>query len=762
VIRGLVAAALAALVLAPSALAGGPSMLIGAAEDSGKLADPAAAKAKYDLARNAGFDTVRVTAMWDKGMTSPPAAELTALKNAVAAAAQDGIRTIVVVHNRNSSQTPTTDADRAQFAQYAQAVVRALPTVTDVIVGNEPNLNYYWLPQFDADGGDAAAAAYEALLAGTYDALKSIRPDLRVFGGALSPRGADNPAGSRPTHSPTQFIRDLGAIYRASGRAKPIMDGFVTHVYSDSATLPPSMEHPNTSTITIADYGKLVALLGEAFDGTAQAGSTLPILYGELGTETAIPASKSGVYTGAENQTVTDEATQAAYWRETLKIAYCQPNVVGVVNFHVSDEPALTGWQSGPYYADGTPKSSLGAFRDAGSASRAGTLTSCPDTNAPTVTLTTPANGAIVRGQVVLGAVASDDVGVGKVTYLTDGVAVATKYNPGATFAWTSGASGTYTITAQATDAARNTGTSAPVTITVDNTPPETTLTPPASTSTDSPAFSFSASEGGATFQCSLDAAPFAACTAPVAYTALAAGQHSFAVQAADALGNVDPTPAAYTWTAVDTTAPETTVTAGPIGTATAKDAAFTFTATESATFECALDGGAWTSCSSPASYTSLADGTHAFAVRAKDAAGNVDSSPASRSWTIKSGPANDMFANAAAVFTGTTWRGSNVGATKEPGEPAHAGNAGGRSIWFRWTAQKTGTVTFSTSGSSFDTTLGVYRGSSVSALSRVASNDDWNGLTSRVSFSATAGVTYWIAVDGYSGASGSVVLATS
>jgi hypothetical protein len=822
-------------------------MLVGAAEDSGKLADANAAKAKYDLARSAGFDTIRLTAMWSKGMTSPPAAELTALQNAAGAASQDGIRTIVVIHNINGSNTPTADADRSQFVQYAQAVVRALPSVKDFIVGNEPNINNYWLPQFNADGSDAVATAYEALLAQTYDAIKGIRLDARVFGGALSPHGADNPTGTRPTHSPTQFIKDLGAVYRASGRTAPIMDGFVMHVYSDSATLPPSMEHPNVSTITLADYGKLVALLGQAFDGTAQAGSTLPILYGELGTETAIPAGKVGAYTGSENQTTADEAMQGAYWRETLKVAYCQPNVIGVINFHVSDEPALTGWQSGPYYADNSPKSSFPAFRDASNAARAGTLTSCPDTTPPTVTLSTPSNGAVLRGQILLSATAADDVGVGKVMYLVNGVVVSTKFNPGAGFSWNSGASGTYTITAQAVDAARNVGSSAAVTITVDNTPPETTLTPPASATTDSPAFTFAAPESGATFQCSFDGAAYSACVSPMSYTALAAGQHTFSVAAADSLGNLDASPATYTWTAADTTPPDTTITAGPTGAVAVKDAAFSFGASEGGSFECSLDGTAWTACSSPATYSGLADGSHTLGVRGKDAAGNVDPTPASRTWSIDStapettitvgpsgtvttnsasftftatesatyecsldnaawatcsspksysglasgshtfsvrardvvgnmdaspavrswtvtapGVANDMFAKAQTVTKGTSVKASNVGATKEPGEPAHAGNAGGRSIWFRWTATSNGTVTFSTAGSSFDTTLGVYRGTSVSALARVASNDDWNGLTSRVSFNATADVTYMIAVDGYNAASGSVTLATS
>ena len=102
---------------------------------------------------------------------------------------------------------------------------------------------------------------------------------------------------------------------------------------------------------------------------------------------------------------------------------------------------------------------------------------------------------------------------------------------------------------------------------------------------------------------------------------------------------------------------------------------------------------------------------------------------------------------------------GSNVGASKEFGEPSHAGNRGGASLWWSWTAPVTGTVTFDTQGSDFDTLLAVYTGSSVGALAAVASDDDTIGRQSEVSFVAQQGVVYHIAVDGYSGATGSIVL---
>jgi len=179
---------------------------------------------------------------------------------------------------------------------------------------------------------------------------------------------------------------------------------------------------------------------------------------------------------------------------------------------------------------------------------------------------------------------------------------------------------------------------------TQDTTPPDTTITSgPASgssTTSTSASFSFSSSENGSTFQCMLDGAAWSACTSPQSYSSLATGSHTFAVRAIDAAGNVDPTPASVTWTvtaAKDTTPPDTTITGGPAqsSSTTSTSATFTFTSTEAGTFQCALDGGSWAACSSPTTYSSLAPASHTFQVRAIDQAGNVDPTPASRSWTV-------------------------------------------------------------------------------------------------------------------------------
>lgn len=375
-----VAIGLAALTSLTGTARAEPGLVVGAVEDGVRASSLVEAESKMTLLETAGFRAVRVTSIWSPGQSEPSGDELAVLSNVSAAARMNGIRVYVTVMSKGSSTTPLTDDARAQFASYAAAIVRAVPGIRDVIVGNEPNLNRFWLPQYNPDGSDAAAPAYLALLAQTYDALKAVSPDVIVYGGAVSPRGSDNPAGMRQTHSPTAFIRDLGTAYRASGRDRPVMDAFVQHPYGDSSSQPPTFAHPLTTSIGIADYGKLVSLLGEAFDGTAQPGSKLPIVYGEYGVETQIPGDKASLYTGDEIAATkpVDPATQASYYQQALAMAFCQPTVAGILVFHAIDERAMPAWQSGVYYADGTPKASLPAVRRALDKTAGGSITRCP------------------------------------------------------------------------------------------------------------------------------------------------------------------------------------------------------------------------------------------------------------------------------------------------------------------------------------------------------------------------------------------------
>jgi hypothetical protein len=155
---------------------------------------------------------------------------------------------------------------------------------------------------------------------------------------------------------------------------------FAIHPYLIPSRLPPSLAHPRTTTIGIADYPKLVRLLTHAFAGTAQRGETLPIVYDEFGYQSRIPAGKQRLYTHLRTAAARDaipEAQQASFYRRAFALAACQPTVAGLLIFHVVDEHDARAWQSGIYYSNGTPKSSLAAVRAGALAAQVGTLAGC-------------------------------------------------------------------------------------------------------------------------------------------------------------------------------------------------------------------------------------------------------------------------------------------------------------------------------------------------------------------------------------------------
>ena len=189
---------------------------------------------------------------------------------------------------------------------------------------------------------------------------------------------------------------------------------------------------------------------------------------------------------------------------------------------------------------------------------------------------------------------------------------------------------------------------------------PKTLITkaPPAVTNA-SVAIEFS-SNGGKSYQCKVDAAPFAACTSPQSIAG-AEGNHTFVVRAISIHGIPDPAPPSASWR-TDLTPPTTTIVSGPPEATTSGDATFAFSASEPATFECSLDGAAFAGC--PPMFTAVGDGVHVLAVRAVDAAGNVDPNPARYTWrvdragpspTITSGPTEDAVTGRDVTFAFTT-----------------------------------------------------------------------------------------------------------
>jgi hypothetical protein len=173
----------------------------------------------------------------------------------------------------------------------------------------------------------------------------------------------------------------------------------------------------------------------------------------------------------------------------------------------------------------------------------------------------------------------------------------------------------------------------------IDTKAPQTTISssPPKLTNNPFATFSFTSTEAGSTFECSVDGGVFASCTSPWTSARLGDGKHAFQVRTIDPAGNVDKSPAkAKPWT-VDTTPPNTTITGSPANPTTSTTAKFKFKSTElKSTFQCNLDGAEFTSCKSIQSYTGLSVGDHTLEVQAMDAAGNIDPTPASFGWTIQ------------------------------------------------------------------------------------------------------------------------------
>jgi hypothetical protein len=160
------------------------------------------------------------------------------------------------------------------------------------------------------------------------------------------------------------------------------MDGFDMHPYEDNSSVDPALgTHPSSTTIALADYDKLVASLGDAFGDYA-----LPIWYDEFGVESQIPAQWEQQYTGIEPETIhpVPEATQAAYYRQAIELAFCQPNTRALMLFHTVDEAEHAGWQSGLYYAGSTvAKASLAPTRLAVQESHRGVVTHCDGLELP-------------------------------------------------------------------------------------------------------------------------------------------------------------------------------------------------------------------------------------------------------------------------------------------------------------------------------------------------------------------------------------------
>jgi large repetitive protein len=415
---------------------------------------------------------------------------------------------------------------------------------------------------------------------------------------------------------------------------------------------------------------------------------------------------------------------------------------------------AAGGWEFQPEaLADGPHSITVRAADAAGNLTwGTQTLIVSVDTEPPAAPLlTSPVNGTLTASSMVtLAGTAEADAAV----ELFDGVE-----SKGATLAdaagnWTGEVDGLpdgpRSLTATAIDVAGNVSpASEPRTVMVDTIAPETSISagPNDPTTRTTASFELSSSEPGSRFECRLDDAPFVACESLQSYAELADGSHGFAARAIDAAGNIDPTPATWSWTinpdgprapvltsppdgshvasttitvagsaqpgvrievfdgdesngltdadadgnwsltltalsdgvhvltatatdaagltsahsqahsvSIDTVAPQTTIESGPAPLGASSSATLTFSSDEAGvSFECRLDDGTFAACVSPDVVTALVDGSHAFEVRAVDAAGNADATPARHVWTVDTTPPETTINTAAALTADAT-----------------------------------------------------------------------------------------------------------
>ncbi len=477
----IVAAATALLVsLSAAAADSNAAFFVGFTDDLVKNEGAAAVGPAWDL----GAKAFRITLMWEPGQTQPDSAELGDLDRATRAAS--GLKLVLAVYATAGLKAPLDSTARDAYCTYVRNVLSRYPSIRDVVIWNEPNKRLFWNPQTNAP------ALYEALLARCFDVLHKAYSGVNVIGLALSSTGNDDAVST----SPGAFIRGVGDAYRASGRTKRLLDTVGFHPYAAAATERPWRKHIQSKTIGEGDWNKLAYNLWLAFNGTAQPAPGA-IWYLEVGFQTTLDPGKEALYSGTENAPVVpdfaggepdspapsetsaapDQATQVL---DAIRLAYCQPGVGAFFNFLLADEPQLSGWQSGAYWTDLTPKDSLPAFGAAIAAVNGGGV-DCdalkggrpsPDFMPPSAPSTLSAAPVASPLSIDLSWGAStDDTGPVSYRVYRNGALVATVSST--EWADSSIAAGTtYTYSVRAIDAAGNLGAETSATIAADFSPP--------------------------------------------------------------------------------------------------------------------------------------------------------------------------------------------------------------------------------------------------------------------------------------------------
>ena len=346
--------------------------VFGVADDTGKYAEDRGATF-FSTLTDLGMTENRMTATWDpaRPTTIPDQAFL---DRTVSRAFARGIEIEVATFPAKARALVDTPNGIQLFAQYAAMVAQRYPQVRRIVCLNEGNQTRFQQPQFDDSGKGVSGAIQEAAMAACYDALKAVNPNIDVVGFGFSPRGNDDPdAPSNVSHSPLLFLKEIGDAYRASGRTRPIADDVSIHCYPRTNTDAPSVGF-NWPNVGCANLDRFKQAWWDAFHGTAQPvfqedgsanGAHVRFVIDEAGYQARVATDKAGLYTGSENVPTVDDTTQGNFYAQLIAQTMCDPGVALLNIFHLIDERALTGWQSGLEYADGTPRASYALVKAA-------------------------------------------------------------------------------------------------------------------------------------------------------------------------------------------------------------------------------------------------------------------------------------------------------------------------------------------------------------------------------------------------------------
>jgi hypothetical protein len=351
----------------------------GITDDAGKYADDGGATF-FSTLNDLGMNENRISVQWDPARpTTIP--DQPFLDRSVPQATEHGIELVFSIYPARARALVDTPNGLQLFAQFAAEVARRYPSVTRIICLNEGNQTRFQQPQYDSAGKGVAGAVQEAAMAACYDALKAVNPKIDVIGFGFSPRGNDDPdAPSNVSHSPLSFLAEIGAAYRASGRNRPIADEVSLHCYPRANTDGPAIGFawPN---IGCANLDRFKQAWWDAFHGTAQPvfqesgggpgpGPFVRLFIDESGWQARIPSDKAAAYSGKETVAPVDDATQGAFYAQLMERAACDPNVALYNIFHLVDEPALSGWQSGLELVDGSHRASYAIVKAAAAVNR--------------------------------------------------------------------------------------------------------------------------------------------------------------------------------------------------------------------------------------------------------------------------------------------------------------------------------------------------------------------------------------------------------